>query len=419
MMAFSISLVVLVTFLGFPLFLGIAAATLLAFNWGEPGNPAMFIEMLRLVDMPSLSAIPLFTFAGFMLSESKAPVRLVRLSEAFLGWMPGGLAIVSLISCTILTAFTGASGATIVALGSLLYPSLLKQGYGESFTTGLLTTSGSRGFLFPPSLPLILYAVVAQQNIDQLFRACLIPGLLSLSLILLYCLWKGKSFQREKIPFSWKHALATLKTNWMELPIPIVALGGVYSGIFTATEASCIVALYTFLMEGVFLKEVPLFTDLPRIIIHSMTLVGSILVILAMALGFTSFLIDQQIPMKLLSWVENSIHSKFLFLLCLNIFILIGCVLDGLAAIIIVVPLIHPVAMKLGINPFHLGALFLMNLEILYSTPPLGLNLFIASSRFGKPIVTIYRDTLPFLLILIFALILITYVPALSTFLLR
>jgi tripartite ATP-independent transporter DctM subunit len=370
--------------------------------------------MIRLVDAPSLLAIPMFTFAGFLLAASKAPARIVQLSNAFLGWMPGGLAIVAIISCTLLTALTGASGVTIVALGGLLYPSLIQQGYSDRFTTGLLTTAGSRGLLFPPSLPLILYAVVAQINIDQLFRACLIPGILSLSLVLLYCFWTGRGFQKEKLTFSWPYAFQTLKSCGMELPIPIVVLGGIYGGIFTATEASCIVALYTLILECWILKEVSLTKDLPKVIGDAMMLVASILIILSAALAFTSYLVDEQIPMKLLAWIQENVHSKIVFLLFLNLFILILCVMDGLSAIIIAVPLIHPIASSMGINPFHLGAIFLANLEIGYSTPPLGMNLFIASNRFAKPILQLCKDSLPFLLLLFLALLLITYIPAIS-----
>ncbi len=413
-MTLAIVAVVLLLFLGFPLYLSIAAATLIAFNWNDPKNPSLYIEMIRLVDAPSLLAIPMFTFSGFLLAASKAPSRIVELSHAFLGWVPGGLAIVSVISCTLLTALTGASGVTIVALGGLLYPSLIKQGYSDRFTTGLLTTSGSRGLLFPPSLPLILYAVVAQVNIDQLFRACLIPGLVSMSLVLLYCFWMGRGFQKEKKSFSWSYAIQTLKNCWMELPIPLVVLGGIYGGIVTATEASCIVALYVLIMEGWILKEVSFKKDLPKVIVDSMTLVASILIILAVALAFTSYLVDAQIPMKLLDWVKANIHSKTIFLLILNVFILVLCVMDGLSAIIIAVPLIYPIASSMGIHPLHLGAIFLTNLEIGYSTPPLGMNLFIASNRFKKPILNLCRDTLPFLLLLFLALMLITYIPSIS-----
>jgi len=417
LLAAIVFLLILMLF-GMPLYLVIATGTLIAFNWDEPLNFSIFIEMFRL-NAPTLLAIPLFTFSGFVLAASKAPTRIVNLSNAFLGWLPGGLSIVAVISCAILTAFTGASGVTIIALGGLLLPSLLKQGYKEPFSIGLLTTAGSRGLLFPPSLPLILYGVVTKLSIDNLFKSCLTPGLLGILFMAGYCMVKGKQVNNTEKQTSLKTSLSVLKSSWAELPLPIIVLGGIYAGFITVTEAACISALYVLIVEVIILKEISFTKELPKITCDSMVMVGSVLIILAAALGFTGYLVDEEIPMKLVTWMKSHIHSRFAFLIFLNLILLIvGCIMDIFSAIIIVVPLIHPLALEMGINPYHLGAIFLTNLEIGYSTPPIGLNLFISSKTFKKHIVEIYKSTFPFLAILFLVLLIVTFVPSLSTWLL-
>ncbi|EKD26658.1 MAG: hypothetical protein ACD_79C01078G0005 [uncultured bacterium] len=418
MITISIIIIILFMFIGAPLFIIISASTLVAFNQNDFFNPSIFLEILRLADSPTLIAIPLFTFAGFILSASNAPTRIVDLSNAFLGWLPGGLAIVAVISCALLTAFTGASGVTIIALGSLLLPTLLKRGYNMNFSCGLLTTSGSRGLLFPPSLPLILYAVITKNNIDQLFKACLIPGLLGIFALIGYSIYCGRKIPVNDYDFSSENLFKILLKSWHEIPLPFIVIGGIYSGLFGVTEAACVAVLYCLIVEVLILKEIDFKRQLPKIMNDSMVLVGSILIILGCALAFTSFLVDNQIPMKILDWMKTYISSKIVFLLILNIFLLIvGCMMDIFSAIIIVVPLIYPIATELGINPFHLGVIFLTNLEIGYSTPPVGLNLFIATKTFNKPIIDIYKSTIPFLIIMLFILILVTFFPVLSTIL--
>ncbi|MDZ7342281.1 MAG: TRAP transporter large permease subunit [candidate division KSB1 bacterium] len=406
---------ILLALLGAPLFSIIGAIALLSFHFLGIDTSAVIVEMYRLSSAPTLIAIPLFTFAGYVLAESNAPKRLVNLSRAMFGWMPGGLAIVVLVTCAFFTAFTGASGVTIVAIGGLLYPMLLKEGYPEKFSLGLITSSGSLGLLFPPSLPIILYAVVAKISVDQLFLAGIIPGFLLIILLSIYSTQKGKKAAVPVTRFNWSNLWLALKDAIWEIPLPFIIIGGIYGGFFTATEAAAITAFYALIVEVFVYQDLKLFKDIPKIIKESMVLVGGILVILGTALGLTNYLIDEQVPMKILNFMQTFISSKIVFLIMLNILLLIvGCMMDIFSAIIVVVPLIVPIARAFGVDPIHLGVIFLTNLEIGYLTPPVGLNLFISSFRFEKPILQLYRASLPFLLILIIALLVITYVPELS-----
>ncbi len=413
-------ILILLALLGAPLFCIIAAIALLSFYGLGIDTSAVIVEMYRLASTPTLLAIPLFTFAGYILAESNTPRRLVNLTRALFGWMPGGLAIVVLVTCAFFTAFTGASGVTIVAIGGLLYPILKKEGYLEKFSLGLITSSGSLGLLFPPSLPIILYAVVAKVSVDQLFLAGIIPGFLLIILLSLYSTQQDKKAAIPKTAFSWKNLWLALKAAIWEIPLPFIIIGGIYGGIFTATEAAAITAFYALIVEVFIYRDLKLFKDVPKIIKESMVLVGGILVILGTALGLTNYLIDEQVPMKILNFMQTFISSKIVFLMMLNILLLIvGCMMDIFSAIIVVIPLIVPIAIQFGVDPIHLGVIFLTNLEIGYLTPPVGLNLFISSFRFEKPIFQLYRASLPFLLILIIALLIITYVPALSLWLVR
>lgn len=403
---------------GTPLFIILGGIALLCFHTLEIESSAVIIELYRIASAPTLLAIPLFTFAGYLLAESKTPKRLVNLSNALFGWMPGGLAIVSLITCAFFTAFTGASGVTIVALGGLLYPILIKENYPEKFSLGLLTSSGSLGLLFPPSLPIILYGFIAKISIDKLFLAGIIPGILLIILLSIYSYRIGSASNVKKIPFNLKNLLNAVKNTIWEIPLPFIIVGGIYGGIFTATEAAAITAFYVLIIEVFIYRDIKLFQDVPKIMKESMLLVGGILIILGTAMGLTNFLIDEQIPMKILAGMQTYIHSKLVFLIMLNIFLLIvGCLMDIFSAIIVVVPLIVPIAIQFGVDPIHLGIIFLTNLEIGYSTPPVGLNLFISSFRFNKPVVKLYWAALPFILILFIALLIITYIPQLSLWL--
>lgn len=412
----------LLALVGLPLFVVILAAALLGFYVAEVPVTVIAIEMYRIVETPMLLALPLFTFSGYLLAECGLSSRLVRLTDALLGWLPGGLALVAFITCAFFTAFTGASGVTIVAIGALLYPALQEGGYSEKFSLGLVTTSGSLGLLLAPSLPLILYGVLVQQmnlsisfSIQDLFIAGLLPALLMISLLTAFTLWvhRGRSSLMAGRKKTVKVSQALWAMRW-EIPLPIVVLGGIYSGFFAVSEAAAITAAYVILVEVVIHQEIKL-RQLPEITQNAMTMVGGILLILAVSLAFTNFLIDSEIPQKLFEQVRFWVSSPITFLLLLNIILLIlGALLDIYSALIIMIPLIVPMAMQFGIHPVHLGIIFLANMQIGYFTPPVGMNLFIASYRFEKPIVEIYRATLPFMLVLMLALLLITYLPILS-----
>jgi tripartite ATP-independent transporter DctM subunit len=399
--------------LGAPVFALIGGLALYLFYTAGINSSAIIIELFRLASLPALIAIPLFTFAGYLLAESKAPQRLVALAQALVGWLPGGLAIVGLLTCALFTAFTGASGVTIIALGGLLYPMLRKQHYPDDFSLGLLTTTGSLGLLFPPSLPIILYGLVAKVSIDKLFAASAIPGFILLVILSIYALRVGKKAGVPSIPFKLSNLKKAVRESIWELPLPFLIIGGIYGGLFTATEAAAVMAFYVLIVELFVYKDLKV-SDLPRVTAHSMTLVGSILIVLGTALGLTNYLIDAEIPGKLFDWLHRFIDSKTVFLIVLNAFLLVVNMIEIFSAIIIVVPIIVPVAAQYGIDPIHLGVVFLLNLEIGYMTPPLGLNLFLSSSRFGAPLHRLYLATLPFWLMMLAALALVTYVPALS-----
>ncbi len=413
MILLSIGLILLAIF-GAPLFTVIAASAMLGYHQEGIDLMAIAIEVLGIASMPMLSAIPLFTFAGYLLSESNAPHRLVRLTDALLGWMPGGLAMVALAACAFFTAFTGASGVTIIALGAILYPALKQDGYPDNFSLGLVTTSGSLGLLFAPSLPLILYAVVAEVSIDNLFRAGILPGLLMLVLLSGYSLWIARHSSKKLTPFSWRELASALNAAKWELPLPIVVLGGIYSGYFAVSEAAAVTALYVLLVEVAILREITL-TELPKVMRESMLLVGGILIILGMSLASTNYMIDAGIPQQLLAYITEYVSSQGSFLILLFVFLLLlGAILDIFSAIVLVVPLILPIAMLYGVNEYHLGIVFLAAMQLGYLTPPVGLNLFIASFRFERPIMDVYAATFPFLIILAVSVLIIMYLPALS-----
>ncbi len=419
-------LLMLLAILGAPLFTVILAVAMLGFYVSGVDLSVIAIEIYRLADTPLLMALPLFTFAGYLMGQSQTSRRLVRLTRVFIGWMPGGLAIVALVACALFTAFTGASGITIVALGALLYPALIQDGYRQKFSLGLVTTSGSLGLLFPPSLPLILYGVIVQQmsvgqsfSIDDLFLAGLLPGLLMVVLLSLWSLWTHRSLTVPTSRFSAKEALAALREAAWEIPLPLFLLAGIYGGFLAISEAAAVTALYVLVVEVIVYKEIRI-SQLPVYIRNSMVMVGGILLILAVSLAFTNFLIDAQIPMKLFGLIQAYIGNKIAFLILLNILLLLlGAILDIFSALVIMVPLILPVALSYGISPIHLGIIFLANMQIGYFTPPVGMNLFIASYRFEKPVAEIYKATIPFMIVLLAAVLCITYWPELSLYLLQ
>jgi len=415
----------LLAILGAPLFSVILAVAMFGFFISGVDLSVIAIEIYRLADTPLLLALPLFTFAGYLMGESQTSRRLVKLTRVLIGWMPGGLAIVSLVACALFTAFTGASGITIVALGALLYPALMQDGYREKFSLGLVTTSGSLGLLFPPSLPLILYGVIVQQMntgqqfaIDDLFLAGLLPGLMMVVLLSIWSLWTNRKNVMPTSRFSTREALIALREAAWELPLPLFLIAGIYGGFLAISEAAAVTAMYVLVVEVFVYKEIKI-SQLPGFMRDSMVMVGGILLILAVSLAFSNFLIDAEIPMKLFDLIQTHIGDKIVFLILLNVLLLLlGAILDIFSALVIMVPLILPVALSYGISPIHLGIIFLANMQIGYFTPPVGMNLFIASYRFEKPVVEIYKATIPFMIVLLAAVLCITYWPDLSLVLL-
>ena len=418
----TLLVLLLLALLGVPLFAVIGLGALLSWHGIGVDLQVIAIELYRLAEMPVLVAIPLFTFAGYLLGESGAPGRLVRLTDALLGWLPGGLALVALAACALFTAFTGATGITIIALGALLYPALREAGYPERFSLGLVTTSGSLGLLFAPSLPLILYGVVVQQlqtggqsvSIDDLFRAGVVPGLIMVVVLAGYGLWVMRGAPRPARRFEPAAAWRAVRESAWEIPLPFVVLGGIYSGWFAVSEAVAITAVWVLAVELIVRREVPL-PRIPGVLRESMVLVGGILVILGLSMASTTYLIDAGVPQRLFETVQALVDDRWTFLALLTVFLLVvGMMLDVFSATVLIVPLILPVALAYGIHPAHLGILFLANMQLGYMTPPVGLNLFIAAYRFERPIQDVFRASMPFFLLLLVVTVLITFWPALS-----
>jgi C4-dicarboxylate transporter DctM subunit len=424
LLAIAIVLILLLILLETPLFIAIAGLTmvcLLSTDWDPAVLQIILIEMNRLATMPVLVALPLFTMVGCVLTASGAPRRMMNFLDAAAGWLPGGSAMAALGACAFFTALTGASGVTIVAMGAVLYPVLLRQQYGQKFSLGLLTTGGSLGLLFPPSLPIILYGVVAQVDIARLFHAALIPGLLLLGVLSAYAFIRGVGLHARRADgpgLSWRQIGRTFAAGiWDWLMIALI-LVGVYGGFVTIAEVSALVLVYVIVVECFILKEIHWRKQLPGIMVESAMLAGAIIIILGMALGLTSYFVDAQIPNRVLELLTGLTRNKYLFLAGLNLFLIaVGCIMDIFSAIVIVVPIIVPVARSYGIDLYHLAVIFLVNLEIGYSTPPVGMNLFIAGLKFNQPVTTLYRASIPYLLLLMVCLLLVTYLPGLSLWL--
>ena len=415
---FGIVISLSLALLGTPLFIVIAAGGLLFLYHSGIDSSALIIELYKLAHTPSLPALPLFALAGYLLAASHAPQRLVRLSNALLGWLPGGLAAIALLVSAVFTALTGATGLTIIALGGLLFPALQMQKYPQKFSLGLLTTSGTLGILFPPSFPIILYGIVAQVNIDQLFLAGILPGLLMVLLLSLYGAWKGLRARVTRPQFSFRELRSAFREAIWEIPLPLVVLGGIYGGFVAISEAAVLMVLYVMIIEMAVYREIK-FRDLVPIILKSSVLVGGILIILGVSFGLSNTLINEEIPSRFLEFMKGHVQSPLLFLFWLNLFLLgAGCLLGMFPALIVLAPLILPVAQAYGLNPIHLGIILLTNLEIGASFPPLGINLFVASMRFERPVLELYRASLPYIVILFLVLMIITYWPPLSMVLL-
>ena len=415
----GIALVGLMALLGAPLFAVVLAAAMLGLLAEGVDLSAAAIALYDITDKPLLVALPFFTFAGYLMAEANSSQRLMALTRALFGWMPAGLAIVGFVACALFTALTGASGVTIVALGALLLPMLRSSGYSERYSLGLVTTSGSLGLLIVPSVPLILYGIIAQRmdvgerfTIQQLFIAGLGPALLMVVLLSVWTVWRHGYVPRTK--FDSAALRAALRAARWELPLPFVVLGGIYSGYFAISEAAAMTAVYVLVAEVGVYREVSL-RALAGVVRRSMVMVGSILLILGVALAFTNFLVDAEVPQRLFELMQAHVSNPLTFLILLNVLLLVlGAILDVFSAIVIVAPLLLPVAASYGIHPIHLGIIFLANLQIGYFTPPIGMNLFIASYRFDRPVLELYAACLPFMGVLLIALLLITYVPWLS-----
>jgi C4-dicarboxylate transporter DctM subunit len=410
---------------GLPLFVALGGLTMLGYLSLESDIQNLVIEMSAVASAPALVAIPMFTFAGYLMADSGTPSRLVKVARATVGWMPGGIAVVAVVACAFFTAFTGASGVTIIALGGLLFPILQKEGFPEKFSLGLLTSGGSLGLLFPPSLPVILYAIVAGGNgasvdIDRLFTAALLPGILLVLFMAAYSAFVAvRSPEVKRIPFEVKELLGALREARWELPLPVLILWGIYGGWLTVNEAAILTVLIALVVECLLYRDLHFFRDVPRIAVKSVVLVGAILMILGVALGLTDFMVTAGIPDLILETIQANVSSRIGFLLALNVFLLVvGCLLDVFSAIIVVVPLIIPLANAYQVDPLHLGVIFLTNLEIGYLTPPVGMNLFLSAFRFQRPLLSLYRAAIPFITVLLLALAVITYVPELSLILL-
>lgn len=405
--------------LGAPVFVAMGGLALLLFFRDGTPVAAVSAEIYRLIGSPSIPAIPLLTAAGYILAEGQASARLVRFFRSLFGFMPGGLAVMVAAVCAVFTTFTGGSGVTIIALGGLVLPMLLDDSYPEGFSLGLVTAAGSLGLLFPPSLPVILYSVVAGVPADSLYLAGLVPGALLVVLVALYGIRIGKKLEasghKERPKFVLKEVLVSgWKAKW-ELGLPVFVIVLFASGFASMVEASAAACAYAIIVSCFVEKDLHPFRDLPGVLLKAGSLMGAVLLLLSVAMGLTSWLVDAQIPAKLLETVKTNIHSPLVFLLVLNLILLVlGSVLEIYSAIVILAPLVAPMGAAFGIDPVHLGIIFLANLELGFLFPPVGLNLFLSSSRFGKPLTSLYRHVVPFLVILGIGVLLITYVPSMS-----
>lgn len=404
------------TVLGGPIFAALGGIAALLFMAEGVPPVAVLIETYSLASDPVLAAIPLFTLVGFFLAEGRASSRLLGFFHAFFGWIRGGTAVVCALLCAFFTVFTGGSGVTILAMGGLLYQVLREDRYRDRFSLGLLTASGSLGLLLPPALPLILYGIVAGVSIEDLFIGGILPGIVLVTLVAAWGVREGIVGGVERTPFARREAGRALWEAKWELLLPLIVLFVYLGGFATLVEAAALAALYAFVTQCFVHRDVSLRGDLPRVFRECLVLIGGVLLILGMAMGFSSYMVDAMIPARALEWVQAHIDSRLVFLLCLNLFLLaVGAVMDIFSATVVVVPLIVPLGLAFGIDPIHLGIIFIANLELGYLTPPVGLNLFFASYRFERPLLEIYRAAVPFLIILGFGVLLITYVPLLTT----
>ena len=403
------------TTVGAPIYVVIGGSALLLFWGSDTPITAVTSATIQQLQEEILPTLPLYTFTGYLLAESNASSRLMKAFRAMFAWIPSGMAVVAIVVCAFFTTFTGASGVTILALGGVLYPVLIKEGYPERFSMGLLTSSGSIGLLFPPALPVIMYAVVAQVPIDQMFIAGIVPGLILVIALILFSLRVSLTADIKKHTFSVAELMSGIWEAKWELAIPFITMGVYFSGFASPLEAAAITATYTFLVEVLIHRELASFSRILQVTRESSGLIGGVLVIFGVAMGLTNYLNYEMVPAAILEWGETTISSKWVFLIALNIFLLaVGCVMDIFSALVVVVPLILPLAKPFGVDPIHMGIIFLANLELGYLTPPVGMNLFLSSYRFEKPLPEVYRTVIPYFFVLLFAVLLITYVPQLT-----
>lgn len=401
---------------GTPVFVVMGAAAMILF-WKE-GTPiaAVPAETFRLVSSATLPAIPLLTIAGYVLAEGGAAKRLVRAYKGFFGWMPGGVAIMATVVCAVFTTFTGGSGVTILALGGLLLPMLKEEGYPEGFSLGLVTAAGSLGLLFPPSLPVILYSVVASVPVGKLYLGGLLPGLLMMGMVAAYGVYMGIKHKIPRQQFKAGEATRGLWEAKWDLGLPLLVVATVATGFGTIVEASALGCAYALIVEMGIFRTIHPTKDLPRVLVTATTLVGAVVILLGIAMGLSSWLVDAEIPTLLLDWTTEHVKSPWVFLLALNVGLLIvGSVLEIYAAIVVIAPLVAPIGVAYGIDPVHLGIVFLANLELGFLFPPMGINLLLSSTRFRKPLPYLYARALPFLAILAVGVLLITYLDAMTT----
>jgi tripartite ATP-independent transporter DctM subunit len=407
--------ILILAIIGMPLYTVLGGAGLVLFYTAEIPIAAIPAEAYRIVTQPVLPSIPLFALAGTVLAAGEAPRRLVRLVQAWTSWLAGGPSLSTVVACAIFTALTGASGVTILALGGLLLPIMLAVKHKEQFGIGLLTASGSVGLLFPPSLPVILYGIYGRVPIDRLFLSAFVPGLLLVAMLAGSSLYMGRHRKLLRTKFEMREALAATWSAKGYLLLPVVVLVGLFGGMLTLVETAALTAFWAILLETVFHRRLDLSRDLPKAMIESSVVVGALLAVMGLALGLVSYMVDAEIPQRATEWVQSAIHSKLVFLLVLNVILLVvGAFMDIYSAILIVVPLIVPIGVAFGIDPAHLGVIFLANLELGYLTPPVGMNLFLASLRFKCPLLKIWRTVIPFLVIFAVWVLLITYIPAVS-----
>jgi C4-dicarboxylate transporter DctM subunit len=412
----AVAVVLAAALLGSPVFVTLGGVALFLFWGGGLPIASIPLDHYRMVVNPSLPMIPLFTLAGYFLAEGGAPRRLTRVFNALFGRLRGGAAIVTVVACAFFTSFSGASGVTIIALGGMLMPLLLGAGYPEKKALGLLAGAGSLGGLLPPGLPIVLYAIVARVSIEEMFLAGILPGLLLVGLVALWGVWGSPRATVAASKPDWREARAALLDAKWELLLPVVAFLGLFAGFATPVEAAALTAVYAFIVEVLVYRDLDLRRDVPRVMAECGLLIGGVLLILGVALGFNNYLVDARVPESAIEWVTGAIDTRWKFLLALNLFLLVaGCLLDIFSATVVLVPLMVPLGLAYGVHPLHLGIVFLVNMELGYLTPPVGMNLFFAAYRFGKPLPEVFAAALPVAAVLLGGVLLITFVPWLAT----